>query len=390
MVRTWSANPGRRMRWIRRTAPVWIILLAHLGLLSMLLEQRATAPTVVGQDTTTASFWTGLTADPATLAIVSGLLLGLLLISSSRNQAAPVDSEHSNPTKPLRSAYASTASAQPIQAATCTSQDAYASLMARIGHDLRTPLNALLGFSDLMKSETFGPLGDARYRAYAADMHSCGLDLLRATESTLAMTALLANPSTCDRAIVCLIDLVAEAWATASLQRGGQACNLNAAITPDLTVRGDLAGCHQGLVHLMSAARLRAAPGADIDVSAIGSHGRVQLRVSTRTTPQHREIANTGCRSGSSAYGTVDDLPLSLSRTILGLQGLLLQHGLEPNGRWTATIDLEAAGQTDFFASPAASRPARTLVSVIAVAPSHDHSGAFLGGAVSLSRSTGI
>jgi signal transduction histidine kinase len=50
--------------------------------------------------------------------------------------------------------------------------------LANMSHEVRTPLNAVLGFSELLMSEAFGPLGDERYRGYAQDIHSSGSHLL--------------------------------------------------------------------------------------------------------------------------------------------------------------------------------------------------------------------
>jgi len=45
-------------------------------------------------------------------------------------------------------------------------------------HEFRTPLNAIIGFSDVMRQEMFGPLGDPRYRRYAELLHDSGNRLL--------------------------------------------------------------------------------------------------------------------------------------------------------------------------------------------------------------------
>jgi signal transduction histidine kinase len=46
--------------------------------------------------------------------------------------------------------------------------------LANMSHDLRTPLNAVLGFSEIMRSKAFGPLGDRRYEEYVEDIHHSG------------------------------------------------------------------------------------------------------------------------------------------------------------------------------------------------------------------------
>lgn len=53
------------------------------------------------------------------------------------------------------------------------------SFLAHLSHDIRTPLNHIIGFADMMKQETFGPLGDHRYAGYVADMKASGERLLQ-------------------------------------------------------------------------------------------------------------------------------------------------------------------------------------------------------------------
>ena len=48
--------------------------------------------------------------------------------------------------------------------------------LAHMSHELRAPLNAINGFSEIIKDELFGPL-PARYREYAADIHRSGVHL---------------------------------------------------------------------------------------------------------------------------------------------------------------------------------------------------------------------
>jgi signal transduction histidine kinase len=59
-----------------------------------------------------------------------------------------------------------------------TANRARGDFMANMSHELRTPLNAILGFSEILEKGLFGPLGDPRYREFAADIHSSGRHLL--------------------------------------------------------------------------------------------------------------------------------------------------------------------------------------------------------------------
>ena len=66
-------------------------------------------------------------------------------------------------------------------------------LMARMGHDLRTPLTAIIGFSDIMEREMHGPLGSVRYQSYAGHIKDSGETLLQAIEQALVMAEHLAD-----------------------------------------------------------------------------------------------------------------------------------------------------------------------------------------------------
>jgi len=51
-------------------------------------------------------------------------------------------------------------------------------MMADLSHELKTPLNAIMGFAETMRAETFGPLGNDKYKEYAGYIHSSGAHLL--------------------------------------------------------------------------------------------------------------------------------------------------------------------------------------------------------------------
>jgi signal transduction histidine kinase len=62
---------------------------------------------------------------------------------------------------------------------------AKAAILANLSHEFRTPLNAILGFSELLLSETVGPLNDDRQREYIGDIHRSGLRLLTMIDGLL-------------------------------------------------------------------------------------------------------------------------------------------------------------------------------------------------------------
>ena len=79
-------------------------------------------------------------------------------------------------------------------------------LMAHMSHALRTPLNAVIGFSEVMARELHGPLGNRRYQEYAHHICESGGRLLKSSEDALAvteaMTALMTDRGRRERVLV--------------------------------------------------------------------------------------------------------------------------------------------------------------------------------------------
>jgi cell cycle sensor histidine kinase DivJ len=63
--------------------------------------------------------------------------------------------------------------------------DERTSFFAGLGHDLKSPLNAVIGFSEIMESELRGPLPEA-YKDYPSLIRESGQTLLRLVEDMLA------------------------------------------------------------------------------------------------------------------------------------------------------------------------------------------------------------
>jgi signal transduction histidine kinase len=64
------------------------------------------------------------------------------------------------------------------------------SFLAHLSHDIRTPLTHIIGFAELMRHQTFGPLGDTRYIAYVDSIRNSGERLLSFFASILDLAEL--------------------------------------------------------------------------------------------------------------------------------------------------------------------------------------------------------
>jgi two-component system cell cycle sensor histidine kinase PleC len=62
--------------------------------------------------------------------------------------------------------------------------------LAHLSHDIRTPLNHIIGFAELMASETYGALGDPHYDEYVRSIKSSGEHLLNSFAAILDLAEL--------------------------------------------------------------------------------------------------------------------------------------------------------------------------------------------------------
>ena len=62
-----------------------------------------------------------------------------------------------------------------------------------MSHEFRTPLNAIIGFSELMRREYFGPMGSKTYSEYINDIHTSGCHMLELVNDVLDISTIEAG-----------------------------------------------------------------------------------------------------------------------------------------------------------------------------------------------------
>ncbi|MEK9722183.1 MAG: histidine kinase dimerization/phospho-acceptor domain-containing protein [Rhodospirillaceae bacterium] len=58
-------------------------------------------------------------------------------------------------------------------------------LLETLSHDLRTPLNSIIGFADMMDQEIFGAIENSHYRSYVGDICGSGRQMLEILNDVL-------------------------------------------------------------------------------------------------------------------------------------------------------------------------------------------------------------
>lgn len=83
--------------------------------------------------------------------------------------------------------------------------------LATMSHEFRTPLNAILGFSEMIRGEFLGPVNNPTYRAYADDIHNSGRQMLDLVDEILDTAAVEAGQRQFDSSPVDVAAAIGEA-----------------------------------------------------------------------------------------------------------------------------------------------------------------------------------
>ena len=145
--------------------------------------------------------------------------------------------------------------------------------LANMSHELRTPLNAINGFSEIMSAEMFGPLGDHRYKGYAADILKSGQHLLSLINDILDMAKIEAGKMTLHYEPVALRDVCEDAvrLMRGKIEEAGLSLSLQSGDLPE--IEADYRGVKQVLLNLISNAVKFTPEGGSITLSVQRFHG---------------------------------------------------------------------------------------------------------------------
>ncbi|MGE5540230.1 MAG: PAS domain S-box protein [Gemmatimonas sp.] len=160
------------------------------------------------------------------------------------------------------------------------SSRAKSEFLANISHELRTPLNAIIGFSEMMATEPFGPLGNNRYKAYAADIRSSGQHLLSVINDILDVSKIEAGRMDLDEREVDLWRTIAASVALVQGRADQRSIALDATPGPVRPrVRGDERKIKQIVINLLSNAVKFTPVGGRVSVTVAVEDGWACVRI---------------------------------------------------------------------------------------------------------------
>ena len=173
---------------------------------------------------------------------------------------------------------------QRLQSALRKSERANAALAVTIrsvSHELRAPLTAILGFTEMIMNKTFGPIGHPRYAEYIEHINVSAGHLLVITEALLDIAKIEAGAQGLDEQVVSLDDLLESAirLVVPQFQQKGVVLDRFRPLAPQ-RVRMDEQRMRQVLVNLLSNAVKFTPSGGSVRAEVTsGADGEVTMTV---------------------------------------------------------------------------------------------------------------
>ncbi|MBM3485764.1 MAG: PAS domain S-box protein [Alphaproteobacteria bacterium] len=152
--------------------------------------------------------------------------------------------------------------------------------LANVSHELRTQLNAILGFSEIVGSEMLGNCNVPQYIEYARDIHVSGQHLLEVINDILDLSKLEAGKMELHEQVLDLGELVQAALRLVHERAAHHGVALDVEARPTLMVRGDQRILKQALLNLLSNAIKFTPRGGHVTVrTGLDAAGAITMEV---------------------------------------------------------------------------------------------------------------
>ncbi|MEN3349570.1 MAG: hypothetical protein V7632_3205 [Bradyrhizobium sp.] len=154
-------------------------------------------------------------------------------------------------------------------------------MLARISHEVRTPLNAIIGFAEVMIGERFGTLGNERYVEYMKDIRASGERVIAIVDDLLDLTRIETGKIDLAFASQNLNEMVESCVAVMQPQANRERIIIRTSLAHTLPpVVADARALRQITLNLIGNSIHLANAGGQVIVStALSDFGEVMLRV---------------------------------------------------------------------------------------------------------------
>ena len=151
--------------------------------------------------------------------------------------------------------------------------------LARMSHEFRTPLNSIIGFSDLLAEEGEGPLGEV-YTGYVQRVSDGAQHLLALVNDILDLSRIEAGRIDLRHEEFAAADAISEVLSAARPLAEPKKIELRSQADPSLPVYGDRTRFKQVLYNLLSNAVKFTPLGGNVQISAVAEYGEIRVCVS--------------------------------------------------------------------------------------------------------------
>ena len=153
--------------------------------------------------------------------------------------------------------------------------------ITRMSHEMRTPLNSIIGFAEVIMGEHIGNIGSERYRDYIRDIHASGRHLLGLVNDLLDLSKVEAGKMELDFASVDINEIAVQAIRLMLPEANRGRVVLRSSLARKLpAVVADARSLKQILLNLLSNAVKFTLPGGQVALATVLTPaGEVQIRV---------------------------------------------------------------------------------------------------------------
>jgi PAS domain S-box-containing protein len=223
--------------------------------------------------------------------------------------------------------------------------NAKADMLARISHEVRTPLNAIIGFAEVMIGERFGALGNERYIEYMKDIRASGERVIAIINDLLDLSRIETGKLDLAFANQNLNDLVEQCVAVMQPQANRERIIIRTSLAHMLPqVMADARALRQITLNLIGNSIHLANTGGQVIVStALSDFGEVVLRVrDTGHGLNDNEVAAAmePFRTPAPSDQSTDNSPVSLSLTKALVEANRAQFQIKTGGHSGTLIEV--------------------------------------------------
>lgn len=218
--------------------------------------------------------------------------------------------------------------------------------LAHLSHDIRTPLNHIIGFAELMQHQAYGPLGDARYAEYIDTIHASGQHLLSSFATILDLAELEGGQKALRQDPVLLDEVLNAVASRFAAQAERSNIRLRIGRPTGAVLRGDRLGLTRMVGNIMDNAMRFTQAGGRVTLAAFAADDGVVIEI-TDTGIGISEERLAGLSQpfalGDATFtrqGNGPGLGISIARAIAELSGGHLAIDSRPSLGTTVAISL--------------------------------------------------